>query len=293
MASQVRKKRAFTRTTTGCLTCRRRHIKCDEVYQPERENVSRLGPGLNCRRTERDCIQRPRAKDITYSVVHGEQSLSSVLDGPDVFRHDANDKSIAPESSSKKLQIHDAYTDARPPCTQQESSADREIPAEFATQSDVQQVKNLRSIDEGRTIFDCESPHRSQKIALSDHVGENAIGKERDEQSCWDHQQLSENSFLADMFEDNVLQTFHGCVNHYNWQLDMTTPKERFQEQFLSNKVLNGQFLELDPLDPEKFLCMHHYVTELGTWDDIWDDQKRFTRLLPQEALRCPPLLAA
>lgn len=45
-----------TRVRTGCLQCKRRHVRCDEEGRPHPQSVEEAGQCLACRRLGLECI---------------------------------------------------------------------------------------------------------------------------------------------------------------------------------------------------------------------------------------------
>ena len=310
MPTRIRKKRPFTRTTKGCLTCRSRHIKCDETYL--RRGRERPSPCLNCQRVNRDCVRRAVERLIVYSsvadnglsdasdenagsdnecedgtIMGGQSQHSNELNANGNSREVANLRSTAED----ELQLSES---GNPSPSAQSRACETVVPGHELDVSESQGTDNPRShqSDENGSLIGA-TRHLSNTTGL---LSETRSSKGAYEGAFEGYNYPSLDSTHSSTSHAQVPQTRTGNYCNSTAVFSLTPSPSLLNDSFctsLPEECLNGTLTRLDPNDPEVFRCLHHYVTQIGPWNDLWDDQQRFSRLLPREAPSCQPLLAA
>ncbi|KAJ9263244.1 transcriptional regulator family: Fungal Specific TF [Paecilomyces variotii] len=136
----VRKRNVVSRGRTGCLTCRRRRLKCDEA-KPACHSCTRLN--LKCE----GYAQRISFKDQTDLVVErakGKSTKKRKASEPPIKEEDSTDSVHQPSDSGSPAE----KSSASPPAT---SSITFDNPIVFAGEP-----SNSRRLDSGRTQIDSQ-----------------------------------------------------------------------------------------------------------------------------------------
>ncbi|KAK7996553.1 hypothetical protein PG989_004593 [Apiospora arundinis] len=287
------------RVRTGCLTCRERHLKCDEAT-PD---------CLNCRKSNRECKRGVRLNfiDLTckeppillpptdeWSVQFQDESrqIASEYRGG-LGRYAKLEEQVAtpprepdqvPDLRRQSFNIsrlehqHGPPIDRRYSTTNlaslQQSSHYRE---KAYSQSDAYSdgYQSRRNSDASFLALPNPSANRGyESLLLADPFG---AGKEEHHRSQSRHtyrgSDVSTAASIAGMTVNNPPPSFRGG-GHGPGQSPVAGERE----------YLNS---------PEELHFMQVFVEEVGVWMDSLDEKKHFSRLVPYHALKCPMLLNA
>ncbi|SMY27472.1 unnamed protein product [Zymoseptoria tritici ST99CH_1A5] len=256
------------RVRTGCLTCRERHLKCDEA----------MPHCNNCKKSNRTCKRGVRlnfidtweSKPPTYVTAWGthdwnvefqdesREIASEYQGGEERYRHLDRDKRRTvyppPIDSATSFEFpHHQQQPQAPPMGQILPPVQALIPDQYAEQNVHQQ-----------TMFEPQ-PVMKQEM--------NSYQPQQPPHSAPPQQ--------VQYAESNVssLHARGGSVASFsNMETDLPDPESAKKE------VLDSQ---------EETFFMQVFVEEVGLWMDSMDPQKHFSRLLPFHSLSEPMLLNA
>ncbi|KAI1097201.1 hypothetical protein F4804DRAFT_339431 [Jackrogersella minutella] len=294
------------RVRTGCLTCRTRHLKCDEGT-PD---------CLNCRKSNRECKRGVRLNfiDMTckeppyipateeWAVQFQDESrmiASEYRGGLGRYAHFDSQAVTPPRepdlNSSSRLQ----------PRTIENVEPQSRVESRSMTMMSTTQ--SIYYNDRGQTHLDLMADGQLHARKGSDasflaplasahstgygNMVSDPFGTVKNEET----RALSHNGYRSsDVSAANSVagftgvgppSTFRGGSGDSNVEADidagMMTPSS---EKSGEREYLNS---------PEELRFMQIFVSEVGVWMDSLDKEKHFSRLIPYHALKCPMLLNA
>ncbi|RYP90956.1 hypothetical protein DL770_002961 [Monosporascus sp. CRB-9-2] len=296
------------RVRTGCLTCRERHLKCDEGT-PDCNN---------CRKSSKECRRGVRLNFIDttckelpfivspegWSVVAFEDEsrlIASEYQGG-LERYPKIARSVA--APSRKSHVESALrrqTHAPENAGSQMGVASKPAAAMQTLQSlyygDAGQTHaeltsngNYRSRKSSRTSF-IEATPGSSNAAEYGYILADPFTPTSDDIGCpaSHHNYKSSNASTAASIAGATSveppSTFRSDLRGNGQEMGpdtgmMTPPNERTDERGYLNS-------------PEELRFMQVFVSEVGIWMDSLDRDKHFSRMIPYHALKCPMLLNA
>ncbi|CAM1511001.1 Fc.00g085140.m01.CDS01 [Cosmosporella sp. VM-42] len=305
------------RVRTGCLTCRERHLKCDEA----------VPDCVNCRKSNRTCKRGMRLNFLEVSV-HKPIWVPSPAQWEVQFEDESRD--IASEYKGG-LSRYAPY-DPEPATPQQTESAAFTWPGtphrqlgvsnevDFESRLDLNGNKDtdttatptsLRRMSPYSANFltcqtdlfdtnhrdpfsqsDCTTPlYQAAIYSRRDEPPYAASLQEQQlmavkERAAYQARRKSDASSATSIVPQatNAPQSF---ANHYNGGMspDESTPVSS------SEKAKNGEREFLS--SPEEIYYMQVFVDKVGIWMDLFDRDKHFSRLIPYHALKSTMLLNA
>ncbi|CAH0025456.1 unnamed protein product [Clonostachys rhizophaga] len=289
------------RVRTGCLTCRKRHLKCDEA-KPTCEN---------CRKGRREC-KRGLRLTFTNVFVLSEGLLPWVLGTLVDFVDES--KSIAAEYEKGFL---------KKPTRAAVSKAERPLPKkkEPTQQCQARRPKGAvyqrilpapKTTPVGDGEIGCEEPYkdmrRSQKISTRQYK-KLLPGVQPQQSSGMNQFQLSAPMPGQTMAQAGSLMTTKGERAPQNYAqggdfgpLSILRHASLVSDGFSRDTIdefWHPQAL-FDNTQAEEYLSSEHqicftqeFVESIGKWIDCFDGQSEFSHSLPFRALDCPMLLNA
>ncbi|KAI1373280.1 hypothetical protein F4677DRAFT_226119 [Hypoxylon crocopeplum] len=294
------------RVRTGCLTCRERHLKCDEGT-PD---------CLNCRKSSRECKRGVRLNFIDMTckepphipqteewAVHFQDEsrliASEYQGGLGRYAHFDSQAVTPPQESN-----------LNPPPRPQLRTIENIEPrtkVENRSATMIQTSQSLYYSDRGQThldlIADAQMHSRKSSDAsfmaplgsahstgygnmLSDPFGSiKDEGSRAPSHNGYRSSDVSAATSVAGFTGVGPPSTFRGGSGESNAEPDaeagiMTPSSEKSGERGYLNS-------------PEELRFMQVFVSEVGVWMDSLDKEKHFSRLIPYHALKCPMLLNA
>ncbi|KAI2619160.1 hypothetical protein GGR54DRAFT_130665 [Hypoxylon sp. NC1633] len=293
------------RVRTGCLTCRERHLKCDEGT-PD---------CLNCRKSNRECKRGVRLNFIDMTckepphipptevwAVHfrdesrliaseyqGGLGRYANLDSQAITSPQAAGLIPTPPPRSRTIENVEPHTraDTRSatmmPASQATYYGDRGQPhPDHATGAHLHSRKG----SDASTMAPLASAHSYGGNMLSDPYGSGKDESSRaPSHNGYRSSDASATTSIAGFTGVGPPSTFRGGSGESNAEPDveaglMTPSSEKSGER----EYLNS---------PEELQFMQVFVSEVGVWMDSLDKEKHFSRLIPYHALKCPMLLNA
>ncbi|KAK4617755.1 Transcription factor [Fulvia fulva] len=265
------------RVRTGCLTCRERHLKCDEGM-PHCNNCKKSN--RTCRRGVRlnfidTWAERPPTLVTTYGthdwrvefLDESREIASEYQGGIQRYKHikapDPNPSSAQPLDSAVAFEFpnHGAQV---PGMIEQPLSPIQGMMADGYTDQQAQAQAHQANMN---SLYDVQpkqdpSPYHSQQVQQI-------------------QQQPLSGTTQHSAYPDSGTNNHSGSVASFSnldaSMLEQEPEKER--KEFLDNQ--------------EETLFMQVFVEEVGLWMDSMDSQKHFSRLLPFHSLSEPMLLNA
>ncbi|KAI1765392.1 hypothetical protein GGR53DRAFT_519651 [Hypoxylon sp. FL1150] len=293
------------RVRTGCLTCRERHLKCDEAT-PD---------CLNCRKSNRDCKRGVRLNfiDMTCKEIYTPPTEEWAVHFQDESRL------IASEYQGGLGRYADL--DCRPVTLPRESDLNhlpRRQSRVFEKTPPHTKVENkprvltstLQSIyydDRGQTHPDLVAdaqlhsrkdsdasflahPGSAHSAGYSNMTSDSFGSIQDDSNRAPSHNgyrgsDMSATTSMAGFTGVGPPSTFRGGAGGSNPEPDieaglMTPSSEKSEER----EFLNS---------PDELRFMQVFVSEVGVWMDSLDKEKHFSRMIPYHALKCSMLLNA
>ncbi|RYP20272.1 hypothetical protein DL766_008241 [Monosporascus sp. MC13-8B] len=296
------------RVRTGCLTCRERHLKCDEGT-----------PNCNhCRKSNRECKRGVRLNFI--DTICKEPPFVVSPEGWSVVAFEDESRLIASEYQGGLERYPKIARSAAAPSgrSHAESALRRQThaPENASSQMGVASeptsaMQTLRSLYYGDTgqahaELTSDSKYRSRKSSITSFMGAtpgSSNGAEyghilaglftstRDDSGRpashhkYKGSDASTTASIAGATPVGPPSTFRGGLGGNSQEIGpetgmITPPNERTGER----EYLNS---------PEELRFMQVFVSEVGIWMDSLDRDKHFSRMLPYRALKCPMLLNA
>lgn len=255
------------RVRTGCLTCRERHLKCDEA----------LPHCNNCKKSNRHCkrgvrlnfidtwCQRPPVLfnfwgSADWKVTFMDESreiASEYQGGAERYPHLKPDQDIQtsrPIDSAVAFEYPTTTTAPLPSMHQPLPPIAGPLPETYSDPVQQQHMGNMFDHQSKLDMAHLNSQHGAHPPSGStqhSHTNESVVG----------------------------MSTIHGSVASYNGlDTDLINP-DADKKEWLDNQ--------------EETLFMQVFVEEVGLWMDSMDPQKHFSRLLPFHSLSEPMLLNA
>ncbi|KAH9889582.1 hypothetical protein F4778DRAFT_773227 [Xylariomycetidae sp. FL2044] len=284
------------RVRTGCLTCRERHLKCDEGT-PDCQN---------CRKSSRECKRGVRlnfidmtCKEPPYVPTTAEWSVQ--------FQDESRLIASEYRGGVSKYARYDTQVATPPRESQFESALRRQSQAienaELQTSLDHRAAALLRTPqslyygDQGPThadlLVDSQLPSRKNSdasfIARVGSSGPGGYGNMMPDPFGLvregDSRAPSRHGYKSSYTDAGPPSVVRGGVGADSPDLGpetgmMTPPNDKSGER----EYLNS---------PEELRFMQVFVSEVGIWMDSLDKEKHFSRLVPYHALKCPMLLNA
>ena len=302
MSTRPRKKRHYTRTTNGCLTCRGRHVKCDGEYLLRIDGRERGGSCRNCELVGRDCVRRPLE---TFIVVK-----SSTSTGRDETRESTEANSGEKRDGAvQEIRTYPVSGGRVRTARQLAYPADTALPDYITRQ---QHNEGPEGEQDGACqifadILSEQDQHRQSPNSgalrpnIRQQEGDGLQGEDSTDPartglyygalqpspvspaSVGCRQPRSPNTDTCD----------RGSELSSSYAVDQRVGSINTTSNLSAHPPTRESLLPFSLFNSETFRCFHHYITEVGPWNDLWDDQQRFARVVPREALSCPPLLAA
>ncbi|RYP37049.1 hypothetical protein DL767_003112 [Monosporascus sp. MG133] len=296
------------RVRTGCLTCRERHLKCDEGT-PDCNN---------CRKSSRECKRGVRLNFIDttckdppsivspegWSVVAFEDEsrlIASEYQGgleryPKIARSVAapskrshvesvlRRQAYAPENAGSRMGV------ASKPAAAMQTLQSLYYRDAGQTHAELTSDGHYRSRKSSSTSF-VEATPGSSNAAEYGHILADPFTPTRDDigRHASHHNYKSSNASTAASIAGATPvgppSTFRGDLESNGQEIGpetgmMTPPNERTG----GREYLNS---------PEELRFMQVFVSEVGIWMDSLDRDKHFSRMIPYHALKCPMLLNA
>ncbi|KAI4867996.1 hypothetical protein F4820DRAFT_171497 [Hypoxylon rubiginosum] len=296
------------RVRTGCLTCRERHLKCDEAT-PD---------CLNCRKSNRDCKRGVRLNFIDMTCK--EPPYTPPTEEWAVQFQDES-RLIASEYQGGLGRYADFDSQAVTPPRESDHSPlllprrQSRVIEKMQSQTKVENkprilTSTLQSIyydDRGQTHPDLVADARLHSRKGSDasfmaplshahstgygNMAADSYSSIKDESSRapsrngYRGSDMSATTSMAGFTGIGPPSTFRGGTGGSNAEPDveaglMTPSSEKSGER----EYLNS---------PEELRFMQVFVSEVGVWMDSLDKEKHFSRMIPYHALKCPMLLNA
>ncbi|KAI2640882.1 hypothetical protein GGS26DRAFT_181056 [Hypomontagnella submonticulosa] len=294
------------RVRTGCLTCRERHLKCDEGT-PD---------CLNCRKSNRECKRGVRLNFIDMTckepphipateewIVHFQDEsrlIASEYQGG-LGRYANLDRQIATPPQESHLN----------PISQLQSrpaeNVEARIRIENGSAAIISTPQSMYYSDRSQTHLDIAADGQLHSRKGSDtsfmpplssghstgygNIVSDSFGPSKGETSRapshngYRGSDVSAATSVTGFTGVGPPSTFRGGSGDSNVEPDadigMMTP--------LSEKSGEREYLN----SPEELRFMQVFVSEVGIWMDSLDKEKHFSRLIPYHALKCPMLLNA
>ncbi|KAI1653534.1 hypothetical protein F4813DRAFT_383192 [Daldinia decipiens] len=293
------------RVRTGCLTCRERHLKCDEGT-PD---------CLNCRKSNRECKRGVRLNFIDMTckeppyiptteewAVHFQDEsrlIASEYKGGLGRYANLDSRPLSPprESNFKTTsQLQPSVVESLDPQVKVESRSTTVVSPPHNYYGDRSQThldlitgNHLHSRKSSEASFMAPLGHgRSAGYSnmMSDPFGSTKIESNRSaSHNEYRSDDVSTAASVAGFTGAGPPSTFRGGSGDSNVEPDadvgiMTPSSEKSGER----EYLNS---------PEELRFMQVFVSEVGIWMDSLDKEKHFSRQIPYHALKCPMLLNA
>ncbi|OTB01090.1 hypothetical protein M426DRAFT_64733 [Hypoxylon sp. CI-4A] len=294
------------RVRTGCLTCRERHLKCDEG----------IPDCLNCRKSNRECkrgvrlnfidltckeppyipateewaiVQFQDESRIIASEYQGGLGRYASVDNQDVTPIQESGFNATPQLQARAVENVETQTRvermsaAVMPTPQSVYYGDRrQAHLDLLADNQLRSRKNsdasfmapLTSTNAGygHLVSDLLSSIKGEGSRATSHNG-------------YRSSDVSTTTSLAGFTGVGPPSIFRGGSGESNAEPDvdtgMMTPS--------SEKPGEREYLN----SPEELQFMQVFVSEVGVWMDSLDKEKHFSRLIPYHALKCPMLLNA
>ncbi|KXJ89163.1 hypothetical protein Micbo1qcDRAFT_14600 [Microdochium bolleyi] len=293
------------RVRTGCLTCRERHLKCDEAT-PD---------CLNCRKSNRECKRGVRLNfiDLTckqppfiltapeWSVQFQDESrliASEYKGGLAKYRHLPQDTATRRASDDKAQ-----YAETQPHTRPDEQPNLRIVPAPNPDASFNASHELFHSNRLGQVCPELINDARYHSAVPIDSAFIVTPGSAHPGR----YENPPSNVFAsskADVDGDghnmslNMRKSSHASTaDSVAGMAPMLSPIDVRRGSHASKGIItpprdNGGELE-HVSSPEQLRLMQVFVSEVGIWMDSLDPEKHFSRLVPYHALKCPMLLNA
>ncbi|KAF7192747.1 Adhesion and hyphal regulator 1 [Pseudocercospora fuligena] len=254
------------RVRTGCLTCRERHLKCDEG----------MPTCNNCKKSNRQCKRGIRLNFIdtwtdrppTYVTLWGTSEWK--VEFLDESREIASEY-VGGAQRYKKLEQQESQVN---------QPLDSAIAFEFPTtaaqvapmaQAQAQPLPPIQGMLP-ETYPDPNPPQSNMNNMFEPH-------NKHLEQNHFQHQAPPNSGSTTHSHFSNDTGVHPGSVNSFTaFDADALDP-DKDKKEYLNNQ--------------EETLFMQVFVEEVGLWMDSMDSQKHFSRLLPFHSLSEPMLLNA
>lgn len=258
------------RVRTGCLTCRERHLKCDEAW-PHCQN---------CRKSSRECKRGIKLNFIDTWVDQPPQIVS--LQGTKDWRVEFLDESreIADEYTGG-MHVYPPLAQAVPTALSRDRPRDASSSLNYATNVSAppapsnqpqQALPPIQGILPDVTYID-PTPNQQPGIGAM-------FDSSRQDSMQYQMQPASTNAPQHPSYASSVQSgSMSGPMSNYAPVEHSTTDKDSDRREYLST--------------PEETLFMQVFVEEVGVWMDSMDPLKHFSRLLPSHSLSEPMLLHA
>ncbi|KAI0967240.1 hypothetical protein F4678DRAFT_256184 [Xylaria arbuscula] len=295
------------RVRTGCLTCRERHLKCDEETPDCR----------NCRKSNRECKRGIRLNfiDLTckeppfipppeeWTVEFQDESrlIASEYQGG-LGRYAKFDAQLA--TPPQEAYFETSLQKASQSVTKTESQITAERKPSVLTRQPQSAYYNDRGHMHPELLFDAQLHSRKgsgasygHSISASNATGygnlmSDAFAQSEDMDTRFHSQQRFRSSDISttptvagvtDVGPPSAMRGTEPNNTEIGADLDhgmITPPNDKSGErEYLSS--------------PEELHFMQVFVSEVGLWMDSLDREKHFSRLIPYHALKCPMLLNA
>lgn len=239
------------RTTTGCLTCRKRRVKCDETKP-------RCGP---CSKSERECV---------YGSVN---PTSNPAGGSITISQDAvQDQALQTTTPSSQASARGSFSLSHP-----SPAARRSIGGSIGGDLDSQQFTNspeLRFDLSPLTISASLPSPNSAPFEWYDLLAEDAINNIQKHNLGFDRTSLSRRQSPVQETPPNESAKPH---------------QHREPVEPTSSEPWNS--IDLLSLSSDELVLFQHYVAVVGPILDLFDPQRHFTSLVPRLAVHNVGLL--
>ncbi|KAI0150687.1 hypothetical protein GGR57DRAFT_180448 [Xylariaceae sp. FL1272] len=292
------------RVRTGCLTCRERHLKCDEG-SPECKN---------CRKSNRECKRGIRLNFL--ETLCPNQSHIELADDWRVEFHDESrliaseyrgglssyakfDPPMAtppqepyvearPATKSRAVEIHDKHTSMEPRSAALSRPASQAIvyDEQAQTHPDLRLDAQIHSRKSSGTTF---APPTSNSAGATNFTSDGYMAI-KDEETNYCHQSyMSSNDSSA---HSAAGETGVGPPSTTRISPNLHDPSRGPDSGPITPP--NDKSGEREYLNsPEELELMQVFINEVGLWMDSLDKEKHFSRVIPFHALKCPMLLNA
>ncbi|KAI1075756.1 hypothetical protein F5B20DRAFT_371009 [Whalleya microplaca] len=295
------------RVRTGCLTCRERHLKCDEGT-PD---------CLNCRKSNRECKRGVRLNFIDMTckeppyvpptdewAVHFQDEsrlIASEYRGG-LGRYSKFDVQIP--SPPRESHLEPTFRRRRQSHvidnTGQQTRTIHRSPAMIPTPQSLYYGEQRQTHQD--LMVDAQAHSRKNSAAsfmapmgsahsagygnlMSDAFGIRDEGSRAPSHHGYKSSDVSTSASIAGATGAGPLSVFRGGPGDNN----LTPGAESGMMTPPSDKSGEREYLN----SPEELRFMQVFVSEVGIWMDSLDKEKHFSRLIPYHALKCPMLLNA
>ncbi|KAI1360835.1 hypothetical protein F5Y08DRAFT_331258 [Xylaria arbuscula] len=294
------------RVRTGCLTCRERHLKCDEETPDCR----------NCRKSNRECKRGirlnfidltckeppyiPQAEEWTVEFQDESRLIASEYQGG-LGRYARFDAQLA--TPPQEVFLERSLQKGTQPVTSSESQRATGHRSSGLTNQHQGTYYGERGPTHPGLYYDAQvhsrkdgdvsyGPSASSAAAYGNLMSntfsqsENMDARFHNQQQRYRSSDVSTEPTVAGATDVGPPSAIRGAGHsHPNIGDDlengmMTPPTDKSGER----EYLNS---------PEELHFMQVFVSEVGLWMDSLDHQKHFSRLIPYHALKCPMLLNA
>ncbi|PHH60299.1 hypothetical protein CDD81_1889 [Ophiocordyceps australis] len=244
------------RVRTGCLTCRQRHLKCDEA----------LPDCFNCRRSKRQC-KRGLRLNFLETMVHVPSGLASSPDWTVGF-------------VDESLHIASEYRGG----LKRYSTLTRPIAPGRRPQGQQRRAAKLREgyFEESVDIIIRDSPVLSNGEARHKFLDKSF---QSGQESAKQHNQSSETASIESLAKESQASSLSlsRCAQESTSAANVCSPENMLADQ--GQRDFIGTQEELD--------FMRAFVDGVGTWMDSLDYDNHFSQEVPCRALASPMLLNA
>ncbi|KAI0198103.1 hypothetical protein F4808DRAFT_268155 [Astrocystis sublimbata] len=295
------------RVRTGCLTCRERHLKCDEEVPECR----------NCRKSNRECKRGVRLNfiDLTCKAPpHIPHTDEWTVAFEDESRLVASEYRGGLERYAKRethitiLKQQDP-TDASPPKdTPTSKSTDSRTTVEEGSSASTIYPQTIYYHERGPAhqdiSYDTQMPSRkSSSVTYAHSISTvNTTGYGGPMTSPFGQVENTDNSFRhRRQYDSSDISTAPSVAGVTDAEPQSATRGPGSGHTGIHSEFEDATMVlrndspgERGFLDtPEEMHFMQVFVSEVGLWMDSLDKEKHFSRLIPYHALKCPMLLNA
>ncbi|KAF2721555.1 hypothetical protein K431DRAFT_209979, partial [Polychaeton citri CBS 116435] len=268
------------RVRTGCLTCRERHLKCDEA----------LPHCNNCKKSNRQCKRGVRLNFIDTWVDKPPRIVT--LFGTKDWRVDFHDESR--EIASEYVGGLARYKHIRPPTAINKAgsvTAPNELPngngicMDFPAQLPPSSLQHSIPLPPIHAIRDPHQPHfpdaSSHQASDMSTFFDNKHRQSNPHDGLFQpHLPSNSGSSNGSMYQpSHTPHTVRNSIVSYNAHDSPQQDQDDGKREYLNSQ--------------EETLFMQVFVEEVGLWMDSMDPMKHFSRLLPFHSLSEPMLLNA
>lgn len=265
------------RRRTGCLTCRKRRVRCDEA-KPDCKN---------CLRKSRPC-EWPRDGDKFkyHSLSTGSRNAAASGD-------------LSPRSSFSKMPARKAQrNDATRPDATMTSDVIR-LPTSAILSKSPRETKLSSPSEISTSDQSSASSRRGRTYSSQSTTSTNSLSA--DELSCWRSEVLqSYNDTVSPIATDlatSICRSQSARLKSsidFEHESDIPPRLEPNAESFSDWKSLGASDVVIDALsDGRELLLLRTYLQQCAHWFDIVDGQRHYARKDVARMMSCPPWRAA